>query len=114
MDEVNLPSMIVCLNETDTTCACQALVDYNRVGDTQVYGFYTNSTILSAIQKNIMTATVTVNTSQMGKYCIEALGEYEDYGYVNEYLPADIEVITADNVGNYIDEEKAEAADEKK
>lgn len=114
MDDTTLPPMIVCLNEIDTTCACQALVDYNRVGDTQIYGFYTNSTILSAIQKKIITATVTVNTSQMGKYCIEALGEYEDYGYVNEYMPADIEVITADNVNNYIDEETSEAADEEK
>ena len=113
MDESKLPSMIVCLNEINTTCACQALVDYNRVGDTSVYGFYTNSTILSSIQKNIITATVTVNTSQMGKYCIEALQEYEDYGYVNEYMPADIEVVTADNAGAYIKSQEEAAIDEK-
>lgn len=114
MDDAKLPSMIVCLNEIDTTCACQALVDYNRVGDTIVYGFYTNSTILSSIQKNIITASVTVNTSQMGKYCIEALQEYEDYGNVNEYMPSDIDVVTADNVKNYIKNLDMEAENEEK
>lgn len=114
MDDTELPSMIVCLNEIDTTCACQALVDYNRVGDTTVYGFYTNSTILSAIQKNIITATVTVNTSQMGKYCVEALEEYEKYGNVNEYMPADTEVVTSANVESYIKNLDSEAENEEK
>ena len=106
MDDNPLPPMIIALSEINTTCVCQALVDYNKVGDTQVYGFYTNNTILSAIEKKIITATVTVNTSQMGKYCIEALNENEDYGYVNEYMPADIEVINSDNVSAYTDAEK--------
>ncbi len=111
MKDGELPDMIVCLNEIYTTCACQALVDYNRVGDTIVYGFYENSTILSSIRKNIISATVTVNTEQMGKYCIEALEEYEDYGYVNEYMAADIEVITPSNVDSYLLGNGEEAAD---
>ncbi len=99
MKDGQLPDMIVCLNEIYTTCACQALVDYNRVGDTIVYGFYENSTILSSIRKNIISATVTVDTEQMGKYCIEALREYGSFGYVNEYMQADIEVIDGENIG---------------
>lgn len=102
MQDESLPDMIVCLNEIYTTCVCQALVDYNRVGDTIVYGFYENGTILSAIKKSIISATVTVNTSQMGAYCIEALREYDTYGYVNEYMQADIEVIDSDNVDAYL------------
>ncbi len=98
-----LPDIIVCLNEINTTCVCQALVDYNHVGDTQVFGFYTNSTILSSIEKKIITATVTVDTKQMGRYCIDAISEYEKYGYVNEYMPADIVVINSDNVTEYIE-----------
>ena len=106
MGEEELPDIIVCLNELYTTCAAQALVDYNRVGETTVYGFYTNSTILSGIEKKIITATVTVDTKQMGRYCVDAIREYEDFGFVNEYMPADIEVITAENVGSYLDKEE--------
>ena len=112
MREEKLPDMIICLNEIYTTCVCQALVDYNRVGDSLVYGFYENSTILSAIRKNIIYATVTMNTDQMGRFCIEALREYEESGYVNEYMPADIRVVTADNIDDYL-REKSEDEDEK-
>lgn len=104
MKDDDLPDMMICLNEIYTTCVCQALVDYNRVGQTIVYGFYENSTILSAIQKKIIYATVTMNTEQMGSYCIEALREYEESGYVNEYMPADIRVVTSDNIADYIRE----------
>ncbi|MCR5650832.1 MAG: substrate-binding domain-containing protein [Lachnospiraceae bacterium] len=96
-----LPDIIVCLSEVSTTCVCQALIDYNHVGDAQVYGFFTNSTILSAIEKNVIAATVTIDTKQMGRYCVEALTEYENYGYVNEYMPADIYVIDNRNVEEY-------------
>ena len=105
-----LPDVIICLNEIFTTCVSQALVDYNRVGQTTVYGFYENSTILSAIQKQIIFATFTMNTGQMGALCIEALKEYEEYGNVNEYLPVDIKVVTSDNINDYI-REKAEEAE---
>ncbi len=96
-----LPDVIVALSEVNTTCVCQALVDYNHVGDVQVYGFYTNDTILSSVEKNVITATVTVDTKQMGRYCVEALSEYDAYGYVNEYMPADIYVINSENVQDY-------------
>lgn len=111
MRDEELPDVMICLNEIYTTCVSQALVDYNRVGQTIVYGFYENNTILSAIEKNIVFATVTMNTRQMGEYCIEALKEYEETGYVNEYMPADIRVITADNISEYLMEKRAEAQD---
>jgi ribose transport system substrate-binding protein len=78
------------------------------VGQTIVYGFYENSTILSAIRKNIIYATVTMNTSQMGSFCIEALKEYEEYGLTNEYLPVDVRVVTVDNISDYIREKEGE------
>lgn len=108
----DLPDVMICLNEIYTTCVCQALVDYNRVGQTVVYGFYENSTILSAIRKNIIYATVTMDTGQMGSYCIEALKEYEESGYVNEYMPADVRVVTADNLDEYIYEKSGEDTDD--
>lgn len=109
MKNDELPDVMICLNEIYTTCVCQALVDYNKVGQTLVYGFYENSTILSSIQKNIIYATVTMNTSQMGDYCIEALNEYRESGYVNEYMPVDVIVVTADNLDSYMAERYEEA-----
>ncbi len=107
-----MPDIILCLNEVYTTCVCQALVDYNRVGETIVYGFYENSTILSSIRKNIITATVTVNTEQMGDFCVEALEEYGESGYVNEFFPADIEVISQENIEEYFPEPEEEVRNE--
>ena len=112
MRDDELPDVMICLNEIYTTCVSQALVDYNRVGQTIVFGFYENSTILSAIEKNIIFATVTMDTGQMGSYCIEALKEYEETGYVNEYIPADIRVITADNIDEYLSEKNGEDKDD--
>ena len=112
MKNDELPDVIICLNEIYTTCVCQSLVDYNRVGQTVVYGFYENSTILSSIQKKIIYATLTMDTERMGEYCIEALKEYEDYGNVNEYLPVDIRVVTADNIVEYMNEKEGEKTDE--
>ncbi|MBO5551676.1 MAG: substrate-binding domain-containing protein [Lachnospiraceae bacterium] len=112
MRNEDLPDVIICLNEIFTTCVSQALVDYNSVGQTTVYGFYENSTILSAIQKNIIFATFTMNTEQMGSFCIKALKEYEEYGNVNEYLPVDIRVVTADNINDYIKEKNGAQEDD--
>ena len=44
----------------------------------------------------------------MGRYCFDAMREYERYGFVNEYMPADIEVITPDNVSKYLEKEAAD------
>lgn len=105
MGNEELPEFMICLNELYTTCALQALVDYSRVGETNVYGFYTNNMILQAIEKNILSGTVTVDTEQMGRYCMEAMKEYETAGFVNEYMPADITVITGENINEYLDRE---------
>ncbi|MCR5748568.1 MAG: substrate-binding domain-containing protein [Lachnospiraceae bacterium] len=108
MKNDELPDIMICLNEVNTTCLSQALVDYNKVGQSVVYGFFENHTILSAIQKNIIYGTMTVDTGKMGRYCIETLKECEDTGYVNEYMPVDIRVVTTENINEYIDEKKEE------
>ena len=53
-------------------------------------------------------ATMTMNTSQMGSYCIEALKDYEDAGFTNEFMPADIKVVNSANIYEYM-REKEEA-----
>lgn len=90
-----LPDIIVCLNEQNTSCVYQAVVDYNKVGDVEIVGYYESETILSAIQKNIIHSSITVDARQMGSYCVEALNEYKEIGYVSDYFAVDTSLINA-------------------
>lgn len=91
-----LPDVLVCLNAVHTRCAYSAAVDYNKVGTVQMIGYYDSDTILDAVSKNIVQATVAPDTSQMGKLSVEALDEYVETGYTNGYMAVDIHVITPD------------------
>ena len=97
-----LPEVIVCLDELNTSCIYQALIDYNRVGETLVYGYYIDESILSAIERNIISATALIDTDEMGRYGVDALNEYINAGIVNEYLPVDIRLIDSSNVKEYL------------
>lgn len=90
-----LPDVIVCLDEQNTTCVYQAVIDYNKVGEVEILGYYESDTIRSAIQKKIIYATITVDTKQMGDYCVEALSEYRQMGYVSDYFAVDTQLIDA-------------------
>lgn len=104
----NVPDILICLNELNTTCAYQAVVDYNKVGVVSILGQYTSDTILNAIDRNVIYATVNIDTPQMGGFCIDALQEYHDLGYTNQYFTADISLITKDNVDEYLRGEEPE------
>lgn len=95
LDQEKLPDILVCLNEVYTTCACQAAVDYNKVGTVQLLGYYDSETILDAVSKNIISATVALDTDQMGRLCVQALDEYMETGYTNNYMAVDTRLITA-------------------
>ncbi len=101
--EEDLPDIIVCLNELNTTCAYQAVVDYNKVGQVNILGYYDSDTILKAIDRNVIYATAKVDAAQMGKYCVEALTEYHSFGNTSQYFMADIELINKDNIAEYLD-----------
>lgn len=94
-EEESLPEVIVCLDEQDTTCVYQAVVDHNKVGEVEILGYYESDTIRSAIEKNIIAATITVDTQQMGELCVEALNEYREMGYVSDYFAVDTQLIDA-------------------
>ncbi|MBQ8527085.1 MAG: substrate-binding domain-containing protein [Lachnospiraceae bacterium] len=91
-----LPDVMVCLNERNTTCVYQTVVDYNKVGQIEIIGYYASETILSAIEKEIIYSTISINTEQMGKYCVEALNEYIQNGRVSDYYGVDVSLINAD------------------
>ena len=102
MNQGNVPDIIICMNELNTTCVYQAVVDYNKVGKINIIGYYDSETICRAIERNVIYATISVNTKQLGMYCESALDEYKETGHVSEYFSADISLITSDNVSEYL------------
>lgn len=97
-----LPDIIVCLNEIDTTCLYQAVVDYNQVGLITILGYYDSNAILTAIERNVIYASVSVDANQLGEYCIDALSEYYELGNTSQYFVGDISVVRKNNVDYYI------------
>ena len=93
LDPQEMPDILLCLNEVYTRCAYQAAVDYNEVGTVQILGYYDSETILSAVAKNIVYSTITMDAEQMGRLCVQALEEYRQTGYTNSYMAVDTRLI---------------------
>ena len=104
------PDIMICLSELTTTCVYQAVVDYNKVGEVNIIGYYDSDTIINAIDRNVIHSTVAIDTKQMGGFCIDALQEYHELGYTSQYFTADIKLIRKDNVAEYL--EKGDQDDE--
>ncbi|MBP5494686.1 MAG: substrate-binding domain-containing protein [Lachnospiraceae bacterium] len=98
------PDVVVCLNETDTNCVYQSLVDYNKVGKSAILGYYDSESILKGISRSVIYSTISVDTYQMGVYCVDAIKEYEEYGYTSQYMLADVTLIDKSNVSDYLSE----------
>lgn len=103
-----LPDIIVCLNEVNTACVLSAVVDYNKVGKVRVLGYYDLDSTLTAVERGVADATISIDTEQIGRYCVEALQEYYLHGKVSEYFAADVFLINANNVSEYQKGEKDE------
>jgi len=101
--EEDVPDIIVCLNELSTTCVYQAVVDYNMVGQVNILGYYDSDTILKGIDRNVIHASVAIDTMQMGSFCVDALSEYHELGYTSQYFTADITLIDKNNVSAYME-----------
>ncbi|MBR5799086.1 MAG: substrate-binding domain-containing protein [Lachnospiraceae bacterium] len=99
----DIPDIIVCLNELTTTCAYQTVVDYNRVGQVDILGYYDSETILKAIERNVIYATVSIDTMQMGRSCVDAISEYHALGNTSQYFTADISLVNKKNVSGYLE-----------
>lgn len=100
----DLPNIMLCVNSVYTRCAYQAVVDYNLVGQIQIIGYFANDTILDAVDKQVIFSTISVDTNEMGKSCIQALYEYNIVGYTNSYLPVGIEVVDQAKAHSIIEE----------
>ncbi len=103
----DLPDAMICLSSTYTQCVYQALVDLNRVGETQIIGYFSNDTILDAVEKQVIFSTVSIDTQQMGINAVKALEEYRDSGYTNSYMPVSMSVIGKKEAGEIIAKNEA-------
>lgn len=100
-DDETRPDILVCMNETDSESAYNAMVDYNQVGNVDIIGYYQSDTILDAVEKGTVPMALTLDTEQVGRYSIEALEEYYTMGYTSDYRSVDLNVITQQNVEQY-------------
>ena len=97
---------IVCMDEVVTECVCQALVDYNQVGNVKVIGYYYSNVTLDAIDKGIISSAIALDMEEIGRYSVNALDEYISFGHSNNYYSVDQHVITKDNTREYRTEDE--------
>lgn len=102
-----MPDVLVALNSVYTRCLFQAAVDYNKVGEVSIYGFNDSQEILEAVSKDIVQATLSVDTYKMGAAAVEALEEYLNTGYVSEYISLDTQMILSEQAKERLDVEDA-------
>lgn len=108
-----LPDIVVCLSDINTRCAYQYIVDKNYVGYISFIGYYDSDTVLEGIDRGAIDATFSVDTTQVARYCVDALNEYIDSSYVSMYFSTDYVLIDRYNVSGYIEERRSqEASDE--
>jgi len=101
-----LPEIIICFNENATVTAYQAVVEHNLVGKVKIIGYYVSDTILNAIDKEVISATIYLSAEDMGSTAIKALNEYQTTGRVSDYITIEAKVIDKNNVEEYLNHEK--------
>lgn len=99
------PDILICMDSVDTEAAYQAMIDYNKVGEIQLVGYYQSPTILNAVEKGNIPATLVLNTEQMGLDCVRALTDYRREGRVNSYYSVDFSFVTSENVQEFMKSE---------
>lgn len=103
---VEPPDLLVCLNTEDTISAYQSIIEYNRVGETSVIGYYTSKDTLEGIQEGIVISSVLIDAKKVGETAVAGMYQYWEEGYVNEYLTVSPVLITKENVNEYTNESK--------
>lgn len=101
VSEKDTPDIIICLSEKNTVCVYQTVVDYNKVGEVEILGYYMSPTIKSAIDKKIIRSSIVVDTNQMGRKSVDALNEYLESGYVSELYMVDTTLADTENLDSF-------------
>lgn len=100
------PDIIVCMSSVDTSSAIQCVVDYNKVGQTSIIGYYAQKDTLEGIQKGIVESSVLINPIEWGKTAEQGMQEYFENRHISEYLTVSPELITADNIEKYTEQKE--------
>ncbi len=111
LERSELPEVIICLNSMYTKSVYQAVVDYNKVGETAIVGYYADEATLDAIVKKILFSTVTIDTSEMGVLAIGALDEFHEHGYTSSFVSVDIDVYDYDKATSALSSEEVATDD---
>ena len=85
LDEKQCPDVLVSLSLAGTAYAYQAVVDYSKVGSVKIIGAYENDEIRRGLEKNVITASMSIDPETIGQTAIQTLQEYKKNGIVNEY-----------------------------
>ncbi len=102
LNKETVPKIIICLNEKNTVTAYQATISYNLVGEVSILGYSATDTILESIDRNVVAATVVVDSQQMGIHSVQALDEYVETGYVSDLVTMDVYTITPKNIKEHM------------
>lgn len=94
--------ILICLDPITTVCANQAVVDYNSVGKVAIFGNNVTDQILSAIQKDVIQATIAIDSDKIGVAGAAALLECKTLGRTSDYSAVDLFVVTPENVEAYL------------
>ncbi len=99
------PDIIACLTENETNFAAQAALDYNKVGDVRIIGYYDSLPILKSIDRGIVDCSIRIDAKNMGVTCVDVLIRYSETGYLNQFNTVGIDVINKSNVAFYLEAE---------
>jgi len=105
IDSEQLPDIIICLDEENTLSTYQAVVDYNLVGDVKIIGYYTSDTILKAISQDVISATIAVDSKQIGKSCVDSLNEFINTAHVSDFVTLEVTTVTQKNLKEYLNDD---------
>lgn len=95
----NDPDIMVCLSDEITKSAYQGLIEYNKAHAIYLTGVGSTDEIFVAIQKGVVRSAISVDKVSMGANCVKALLEYEEMGYVSEFIRVDSKLVNKENVG---------------
>lgn len=101
LNKRQIPNIVVSLSETASECACQAVIDYNKVGRIKLVNYYSASSTLKAIKKGIVSKSIELDARQIGENSIQVLNDYIDSGHVSDYISVDMNVISKNNIADY-------------
>lgn len=98
----SIPDILICETSVQTDCAIQTIIDNNLVDRVQVIGYYTADMTLSAIQRELIPAALTIDTDALGESAVSALNEYLDTGHVSDYYNISLQTVNSKNVYQYL------------